>query len=138
MSINRNGLEVLSEGLKRKKERFVAGQQVDADFFVDMSNFNYRIVDPLISAGYFHDLLGPEGVQRYFRFAGELNTNNAQNLMSSFRQEADAGRSLAFLDWLIDTKLNEWHSHLSFIEDKLGEGSRLPRLEYQRPKQVTK
>lgn len=58
-SINRNVLEILSESLKRKKERFVAGQQTDQDFFIDMSGFNYRIVDPLINAGYFHDLLGP-------------------------------------------------------------------------------
>lgn len=77
-------------------------------------------------------------MQRYFRYAGELNTNNAQSLMSLLRQEAEAGRSLAMLDWLIDTKLPEWDSHLSYVEEKLGEGSKLPRIEYQKPKQIAK
>lgn len=135
-TINRNALDALAEALKRKKERFVAGQQGEADYYIDMSAFNYRIVDPLINAGHFHDLLGPEGVQRYFRYAGELNTGNAQSLISLLRQEADAGKSLAMLDWLIETKLEEWNEHLSFVEELVGETKNIPRRGYVRPKQI--
>jgi len=136
-AINRDALDALSETLRRKKERFIAGQKTDQDFFIDMSAFNYRIVDPLINAGYFHDLLGSIGVQRYFRYAGELNTGNAQNLMSLLRQEDEAGRSLSLLDWIIDTKLSEWNGHLAYVEERIGDGKKLPRIEYQGSKQIT-
>lgn len=132
-SINRSALQSLAENLRRKKERFVAGQQVDQDFFIDMSAFNYRLVDPLINSGHFHEFLGAEGVKRYFQYAGELNINNAQNLIAMLRQEAEAGRSLNMLDWLIDTKLTEWESHLSFVEYNLGGVKNLQRIEYKGP-----
>ena len=137
-SINRTALEVLETSLNRKKERFVAGQVGDSDYFIDMSAFNYRIVDPLINAGYFHDFLGAEGVQRYMRYAGELNVNNAQNLSGILRQETEAGRSLGFLDWLIDTKLPEWDGHLSFVENRLGGKVEVDKIVYTVPKAIKK
>lgn len=137
-AINRSALDSLSNLVVKKKERFVASQQTDQDFFIDMSSFNYRIVDPMINAGYFHEFLGPEGVARYFRYANELNINNAQNLAAILRQEADAGRSLGFLDWLIDTKLPEWDGHLSLVENKLGGKVIVNRIEYTVPKGSSK
>lgn len=137
-AINRSALDSLKNSVVKKKERFVSGQQTDQDFFIDMSSFNYRIVDPLINAGYFHEFLGPEGVARYFRYANELNVNNAQNLVGILRQEAEAGRSLNFLDWLIDTKLPEWDGHLSLVENKLGGNVIVNKIEYTVPKGVGK
>lgn len=129
-AINRSELERLAEFLKRKKERFVAGQIEEGDFFMDMSGFNYRIMDPLINTGYFHEMLGPDGVARYFRFANELNVRNAVNIAEMLKLEAGQNRSLKLLDWLLDTKLPEWQSHLDVVEGKIGGradiGSRTP------------
>ena len=119
-AINREELRKLSKDLKRKKERFVARQVSDGDFFIDMSGFNYRIIDPLVNTGHFHSLLGPDGVAQYFRFANELNIERASWMMDALRAQHEAGQSLGFLDWLIDTKLPEWETSLSLVEGKLG------------------
>ncbi|WP_212524039.1 hypothetical protein [Actibacterium sp. MT2.3-13A] len=119
-AINREELRKLSEALKRKKERFVARQVSDVDFFVDMSGFNYRIIDPLVNTGHFHALLGPDGVTQYFRFANELNIERASWMMNALRAQHEEGQSLGFLDWVIDTKLPEWDASLSLVEEKLG------------------
>lgn len=134
-TINRQALDDLKESFRRKKDRFVAGQVADTDYYIDMSRFNYRIVDPLVNSGHFHDILGPEGVQRYFRYAGDLNIENAKSLLAIFRQEAESGRSLNFLDWIVDTKFPEWDGHLDFVERRIGESIYLPRNEYARIKQ---
>lgn len=120
IAINRAELKRLREFLLRRKERFVAQQVVESDFFIDMSGFNYRMMDPLINTGLFHAMLGSDGVSRYFRFANELNVQGASNLTSMLRKESEAGKSLEFLDWLLDEKLPEWQSHLDAVEGLAG------------------
>ncbi|MCB2109900.1 MAG: hypothetical protein KDD88_02645 [Rhodobacteraceae bacterium] len=82
-------------------------------------------MDPLINTGLFQAMLGTDGVSRYFRFASELNVQNANNLTSMLRSENESGKSLSFLDWLIDDKLPEWQSHLDVVESLTGGPVRL-------------
>ena len=118
--INRTELGKLAENLRKKKERFVATQISEQEFFIDMSGFNYRIIDPLVNTGHFHALLGADGVAQYFRFANELNVQRASWMMEMLRKEHDEGKSLSFFDWLIETKIPEWEESLSLVERKLG------------------
>ncbi len=129
-AINRTELNKLKREIQRKKERFTAGQILDHDYFLDMSGFNYRIVDPLINTGHFHEILGPEGVARYMKYANELNVGHANNLINMLRTEDEAGRSLAFLDWLLETKVPEWEGHLGFVEECVGAANVIEQLEY--------
>ena len=129
-ALNRSELNKLKQAIQRKKERFIAAQVLDHDYFLDMSGFNYRIVDPLINSGHFHEMLGPDGVARYMRYANELNVGNANNLINLLRSEDEAGRSLAFLDWLLDTKIPEWEGHLGFVENLVGVAPPLAKLDY--------
>ena len=119
-AINRAALNRLVSDARRKKDRFTAGQEQEHDYFLDMSAFNYRIVDPLINTGHFHEILGPDGVAKYMKYANELNNANANNLHDILKKEATAGKSLNFWDWLIDTKVPEWESNLNYVENKLG------------------
>ena len=98
-----------------KSDRFTAGQEQEHDYFLDMSAFNYRIVDPLINTGHFHEILGPDGVAKYMKYANELNNANANNLHDILKKEASAEKSLNFWDWLIDTKVPEWESNLNYV-----------------------
>ena len=120
--INRRELLKLTESIRRMKERFIARQVSEQDFFIDMSGFNYRIIDPLVNTGHFHSLLGADGVAQYFRFANELNIQRASWLMEELRKQHDDGNSLNFIDRLLETKIPEWETSLSLVEVKLGAG----------------
>lgn len=117
--INRSELSKLKLDIERKKQRFVANQQTSDDYFFDLSDFNYRIIDPLINSGQFHAILGPEAVANYFRFLNALRSDRAVNWQNALRQQHEHGKSLQFFDWLLETKMKEWEGFLSTVEDRL-------------------
>ena len=84
-----------------------------------MRHFNYRIVDPLINTGWFHQFLGANGVKSYFGVMNDLNVNSARNLSDMLREGHHSGKSLEFLDWILDVKIPEWRKILTEIAQKL-------------------
>ena len=118
VSLNRVELEAFEKQVERKKGKFSSGQADDFDFLFDMSGFNYRMVDPLINSGHFHDILGPEGVKMYFRFMNDLNVNAAGHLNTILTEKHHDNSSISFLDWLIDVKVQEWSGTLDYIEKR--------------------
>ena len=119
IEINEGALALVESSLKRKKERFAANQQTDVDFWFDYSTFNYRMVDPLINTGHFHDIFGSEGVKLYFEFMNELNVDAANRAEQLLRGDAERGQSLACLDWFLETRLPEWKKTLQFMRTRI-------------------
>ena len=116
--INRIELENVKKDIIRKKERFAARQIEESDFFFDFRGFNYRIVDPLINSGHFHKFMGPEGVAKYFKFMNELNYVTAERLQLELKAKHEIGKSLDYLDKLIDTDLVRWSGALDYAESR--------------------
>ena len=101
------------------REDIIAGQIDGNTMLMDMSEFVYRIVDPLINAGHFHNLLDSDGVEAYFCFANELNSRQANYIADDLRRAHVENRSLAYARWLIESKIPEWHGHLNLISGKI-------------------
>ncbi|MEI4263652.1 hypothetical protein [Roseovarius sp. D0-M9] len=100
IEINAEVLKTLEAEILRKKSRFVSGQQNEYDFNFDFSDFNYRMVDPLINTGHFHQIVGAVGVKSYFTFMNNLNVQSQmiyKNLLGpfSFRVGSRAHRCLS-------------------------------------------
>jgi hypothetical protein len=118
IEINEGALAQVEAAIRKKKERFSAHQQTESDYWFDFKSFNYRMVDPLINSGHFHAILGPEGVKRYFEFMNELNVEAAVRAEQLLRREDDEKKSLAYLDWFLDTKIPYWKETLRIIRSK--------------------
>ena len=119
IEINEGALALVESSLKRKKERFAANQQTDGDFWFDYSTFNYRMVDPLINTGHFHDIFGSKGVKLYFQFMNDLNLDAATRAEQILRGEAKKGQSLACLDWFLETRLPQWKETLEYMRARI-------------------
>lgn len=119
IAINRAELEMLKRNVQRKKERFSGNQITEFDFLFDLADFNYQIVGPLISAGWFHKMLGPEGVKHYFRFMNSLNIQAALRYHDLLAEAHQRNESLEWLDWFLNTKIPEWEKSLNYVEGRL-------------------
>lgn len=119
IEINRRALAALSSHIAETKEYALSNELAGRYIFFDMSGFSYLLSNPLISTGHFHDILGADGVSAYFKFAQDLNTSNAQNIKALFDQEVQNGKTMSFLNWLINTKMIEWSEQLGQVEKKL-------------------
>ena len=104
----------------RKKSRFVSGQQNEYDFNFDFSDFNYRMVDPLINSGHFHAIVGAAGVKSYFTFINDLNVQSQLVYKNLLMREHEQNKSVRFLDYMIDTKLKEWRDTLDLLRQIAG------------------
>lgn len=120
VEINAEVLNLVEEAVLRKKGRFVSGQEADHDFNFDFSDFNYRMVDPLINTGHFHELVGADGVKSYFKFMNDLNLQDQLVFKNMLTQEHERNSSLDFLDYVIDTKLVEWKETINLMRRKTG------------------
>ena len=110
----------MEAAIVRQKNRFVSGQQNDQDFSFDFGDFNYRMVDPLINTGHFHEIVGAEGVKSYFKFMNDLNSQNELVFKNLLKQEHDRNTSVHFLEYVIDTKLVEWKETINLMRRKTG------------------
>ena len=102
IEMNVEEYQYLRKRLVYLKERIAAGQITEADLFVSMQNFDYSIIGPLVNQGYFHVLLGPDLGKRYFSFMRFFNNANCNIINSMLRTEHEQGKSLDYIDGLLD------------------------------------
>jgi len=117
IEINQGELDRLGVDIENKLRLFASGEQLDHDFYFDMSAFNYRMLDPLINSGHFHEILGLHGVKSYFKFANDCNEANARVLQSELRRQAELGGAVRYLQWIRDAKFKEWRAHLDSVKE---------------------
>lgn len=99
IELNLTEVGKLKESLTTLRQRISAGQVSDSNLYIDMSSFDYSAMNPLVHSGYFHKILGSEGVQRYLTAVRLFNNSRAEFLTTKLAEEHAAGSSLAFLDW---------------------------------------
>ncbi len=120
IEINSDVLAVLEADLTRKRELFVSKQQTDQDYYINLNDFNYTMVNPLINSGYFHAIAGSDGVRRYFKFMNDLNSKNALVLQQMLRAQDEENASIRMLNWLLDTRITEWKNTIALLKAKAG------------------
>lgn len=113
IELNSAALDAFEADVKRKKDKFVADQIDDMDFYFNCRDFNYRIVDPLINSGHFHAILGPNGVKDYFESMNALNVQAAENMQQMLRVDHENHRSVKFFEWLLETGIPRWRGILA-------------------------
>jgi hypothetical protein len=101
IDLNLDALMELERRAKYLKERIGAGQIDPNELFISMGQFDYSAVSPLVNQGFFHVLLGPTLVKKYFGFSRTFNNNTADAISSDLRLKHKEGKSLNFLDGLL-------------------------------------
>jgi hypothetical protein len=106
IELNLDAVEVFQRRVRYLRDRIMAGQVSEDDLFVSASNFDYSVVSPLVNLGYFHMLLGPDYVKKYFRFMQFFNNSSAQQMNSDLRLKHAEGKSIDLLDMLLGISEN--------------------------------
>lgn len=99
LEMNLAEIEKLRERLGKLKQR-VTSNQLEGTEFIDMLAFDYSALQPLVQAGYFHKLLGSEGVKDYFTAMKFFNNETAQFLTQRLWAEHDQNKSVVYIQWL--------------------------------------
>lgn len=116
------------EHLNWIRDRLGAQQIEESEILMDMSKFDYSAVNPLVSSGYFHILLGPEIFKKYVEFYYFFRIENGNFLTSYIRTEHRRGKSLDALSSiesraksLMDEfeKIRDARLHLGIFETKI-------------------
>jgi len=118
IEINKIELKNVTTQIERMRQKISAGQINEHDFSFDFSGFNYRMVDPLINTGHFHQILGANGVKKYFKMMNDLNIQMAKNYTQMLKEHHENGQSLEMLRWLEETKLPDWRGAIDFAEER--------------------
>jgi hypothetical protein len=100
VSMNRSEVAEFKKRLGYLRERIAANQISEIDLFVSMQGFDYSIVNPLVSSGHFHVLLGHKDVKNYFEFMKFFNNSSAELINSMLRTEHEKAKSLDYLTLL--------------------------------------
>lgn len=117
IQLNINHINAFRDRIKVLRERISAGQVQDQDLFLSMQGFDYSIVSPLVAAGHFHIMLGPERVNQYFDFMRFFNNENGKMINSMLVSEHANDRSLAYLEWL-DRQATQLSNALTDVRPK--------------------
>ena len=118
IEINSDVLSALETDLIKKREFFVSRQQTDQDYYFNLDNFNYTMVNPLINSGHFHAIVGSAGVKKYFQFMNELNSQKAVIFQQMLRVQDEENTSVRLLNWLLATKIPEWKATIALLKMK--------------------
>ncbi|WP_146636199.1 hypothetical protein [Nioella nitratireducens] len=119
IEINLACLDALEADLNNAKDEISANQFPFGRLHMDMANFNYSAMGPLINSGHFHALLGASGTAAYFRFVNTFNAEKARIYEDLFSWKHKEGRSLAFLRLWIEKKIPEARQDLVTIKGQL-------------------
>jgi hypothetical protein len=115
IAYNRSEVESFRERLTWLKSRIASKQIADDDLFLPMQKFDYSSIGPLTNAGFFHVLLGPEKVRAYLEFYNFFRVENGAQLTAMLKTEHEAGKSMAFLEW-VERRTDEVLSALEPIQ----------------------
>lgn len=118
LELNLTEVDLLRRRSKNLRERISAGQVGIGDLFINMSGFDYSTLNPLVSSGHFHKMLGSTGVKSYLSAYRFFNNENAAVLTQMLQKEHEENKSLQFLDWL-EGKIIEHAGSLKELHEAL-------------------
>lgn len=115
VQINRAALGNLLERLDALEKKISARQVDSHDLFVDMTEFDYSALGPLVNSGHLYQVLGPDLISRYYKMSSFCGNNHARFLSEQLVSEHDRGKSLDLLKYL-KGKLLEHQKTLQEVE----------------------
>lgn len=102
IELNLDALTELERRAVYLKSR-ISGSQIDEnELFLSMAQFDYSVVGPLVNQGFFHAMLGPDLIKKYFGFSRHFNNDYARIVSSNLRLKHEEGKSLDYLDAMIE------------------------------------
>ena len=116
IDLNLDALADLERRVQYLKERITASQVDPDELFVSMGQFDYSAMSPLVNQGFFHTILGPQLVKKYFSFSRLFNNSVASALSSDLRLKHEEGKSLDFLDGILGA-ISHARSDMIMIRD---------------------
>jgi hypothetical protein len=101
IELNLEALASLRARVGYLKDRISASQISENDLFISMEQFDYSALGPLIGQGFFHSMLGPDLMKKYFSFSRIFNNGYAETINSMIRLKHEEGKSLDYLDGVL-------------------------------------
>lgn len=102
LEMNLDEIQKLKNHIERLKQKISANQVEQSDLWVNMVEFDYSALNPLVTSGHFHKMLGSDGVKKYLSGSRFFNNESAAHLTQMLLERHAQQDSLRFMGWLED------------------------------------